>query len=126
MNEKQRQLAHDVMTNAVETNAIGYWATMHERATRVQLDDDLPGDICEFRIIESEDGEKTYTVEANSILAAMEKIMKGEVSIRSDIRKNIGVMYLMEDYCAEGVQGGDAETDDCIVQIACFGELVYG
>lgn len=132
MNEKQRQLALDVMTNAVETGAIGYWATMHERPTRVKLEDGEIGDIESFKIIDTEadsydsENQMAYLVEPNSILAAMEKIMKGEASVRSDLRQNIGVMYLLEDYCADGVPGGDAETDDVIVQIACFGELVYG
>lgn len=130
MNEKQRQLALDVMTNAIETGAIGYWATMYERPTRVKLEDGEIGDIESFKIVDSDSDVteplRTYTVEPNSILAAMEKIMKGEAPVRSDLRQNIGVMYLLEDYCADGVPGGDAETDDVIVQIACFGELVYG
>lgn len=127
LSQAQIELARDVMTNAIESCAINYWATNlewfredgedGEMITKIHLEvlDESTGEPVEPRSL--------YTVTEETVIDAMKKIaMTG--SVRPELHKLITGMWAADDYLA-GV-GGDAETDDVIMQFATVGELTFG
>lgn len=107
--------ANYVMTDAIETSAIVYWA----EAKNIKRD--AEGYVESFQVRDNGDeGErvcKTWkTVNAAAIERAALKILTGEFEIRRDI--------------AAQFVGKEWETDsegvDCIIQAICFNELTYG
>lgn len=90
--------------------AITYWATIREN---VQI-----GSNGYMRLRDDEDG-TTYTIRAADAMAAAHKVVdkypntRGAGYIRTAIKDNDPGMI-------------DAEAADMIVQVACFGEIVYG
>lgn len=131
MNDDRKQLALDVMTNAIETGAVGYWAIMSESPERLPLDDGIPGDICKVLLEEFDEStgqpiepRRVYEITPQKVISAMKKISSDAIRINSALQNRIKVMLDANDYC-EG-EGGDAESDEVILQVACFGEIVYG
>lgn len=100
------QLLWDLMTTAVE-GGINYWGSV-QSTTR---DDDL--NVLNFSVVDlesAEDGEsEIYTVDAVKMLHALQALLT-----QYPWRRRI----VDEDY--------DAEDADCVVQMACFGEVMYG
>jgi hypothetical protein len=104
-----------ILTDAIETNGIQYWACDYGKIT-------IRRNRTGYRLIEQaqfeandKNGErKTYTVKLPDIQRAANLILGGSVEIAERIKKQI----LTDD--------GDMESADCIVQVACFGELLYG
>lgn len=102
-----------ILSTAVESG-IYYWASVIECDTTDVEGYDFPKRIV---LIDREDDGKPYTVTLNDIERAVHAITSGEVQVRSDIRSWIG----------SGDPGMvDAEAADVLVQVACFGKIVYG
>lgn len=100
-----------VMTTAVE-QGIAYWA----RGRNFRRDGGL---YTSFEVCDREDEPKDrewHTVNATKCREAVGKIIAGKVKINDGLRNQI-----MSD-----LPSCDADAADCIVQIACFGEIVYG
>lgn len=95
------QLLLDLMTTAVE-GGINYWAAV------IDLTRDPDLNVLKFKVTDLED-EKIYSVDSIDMLHALQALIKA-----CPWRARI----LDGDY--------DAEDADCVVQFACFGDLVYG
>lgn len=124
MKEATRQLALDVMTNAIETNAIGYW-TVNSDWTRDEEEHMITQVTLE---VQDETGypvqpRQVYTITPEKVIAAMERIAV-EKLVGPNMHKIITGMWATDDYLA-GV-GGDSETDDVIMQVAVLGEVRFG
>jgi len=108
---KQERL--DILTNAIESNGIQYWTCEYDRI-KIKRDSDLNIIQAEFDA-DNENGEKThYVVTHATIQKGIDAILSGDLEI--------------SDYIVNGIltQDNDSDTDDCIIQAALFGELVYG
>lgn len=97
------QFLLDLMTTAVE-GGINYWGAV------IDLNRDSDLNVLNFEVTDFE-GEEAYTYSVDSIamLNALQALIKAYPW---------RVKMLDGDY--------DAEDADCVVQFACFGELVYG
>lgn len=110
-----------ILTDALESNAIGYWAQYQEwdRMPDVSIEGDDSLALCVKRmsIKELNDDETDYTisheVDRNVIIKGVERIVKGDVDA-----PRIREMILNDDI--------DADGSDCIVQAGLFGEIKYG
>lgn len=115
--EKQ-QFLYDVMTTAVE-GGCAYWAV----GRNVKRDADL--NVLEFEVADMEDPDGEYgwqKITPEKIEKALFKILTGEVKIGSHIaRMFCGFPHRCNDMC-----DFDADGADCAVQVAAFGELIFG
>ena len=92
--------------------AINYWAL------NVEPQED-EGQGPQFKIY-TEEGEQ-FTVGRLSIEQAMLDLWTGKIEVRSDIQQAIGLAIFEEEYGEI-----DSTAADCIIQAACFQEVVYG
>jgi hypothetical protein len=94
---------------------IGYWATEAV----------VDGTNQTYKITEEEahdgEGSRDFTLTYTDIVRAMMKLATGEVAVRSDIREQISNAFI--DYDLSDIDG---EGADVIVQVACFGDVIYG
>lgn len=94
---------------------IGYWAT----------EAIVDGTNQTYTITEEEahdgEGSRSFTLTYTDIVRAMMKLATGEVAIRSDIREAINEAFI--NYEESDLDG---EVADVIVQVACFGDVIYG
>lgn len=125
--EARSNLARDVMTTAVE-GGINYWADFKgvERNHEEGSPDFLIVQSFHVRPAERSFGEgdvrelwQEVTVE--KVLEAMRTITMNDTLVGSHIQSDIILGLLHDDACHI-----DAEGADCIVQVACFGEIVFG
>jgi hypothetical protein len=118
MTPEQKQFLHDVMTDAYESG-IGYWAAARNR----KRDSDL--NYLEYEVAEAGDYDEVnrtwHRITPEVIDAAIQKILSGKVQIRRDIAAQFVGYPGNIDNCDY-----DAEGADCAVQIAAFGEIVFG
>ena len=122
--ERQLQLFKDVLTTAIE-GGINYWA----EGRNFERDESLDYTACELRPNKDEgepfeDGDKRndwQKIGLAEIEAAMLRIINEEKLCNRSTREMILADYLEADFCR-----GDAETADAIVQVAIFGEIVFG
>ena len=72
---------------------------------------------------EAHDGEgaRDFTLTYTDIVRAMVKLAKGEVAVRQDIREAINEAFINYDE-----SDLDGEVADVIIQVACFGDVIYG
>lgn len=110
----------DVMTTMVESNyaAMFYWEDFQ------MLSVDRGSDLSvKFIRCKSSDGNgevKEYIIDPLTVAKAIEDILAGKVSLGYP-----------KDYISRGVREADAgdidaTAADCIAQVVCFGEVVYG
>lgn len=101
----------NILTNTLESNAIGYWAQYQEWDRNHSLD------VTRMSIKELNDEETDYTISwevgKDVIIKGVELIVTGQVNA-----PNIRNMILDDDI--------DSDGDDCIVQAGLFGEIKYG
>ena len=71
-------------------------------------------------MIEQKYGEPTIIITLGDILEAIKKICQGGI-VRKDLQKRI-----INSYYENTTHHLDSETDDCILQVASFGEVRYG
>lgn len=106
-----------ILTDALETNAIGYWAQYHNWERMKSENEDLNNCVKEITIKELNDEETDFVVahkiNRNTIIRGVNLIISEKVSCPS-----IKEMILKDDIDADGV--------DCIIQAALFGEIKYG
>lgn len=103
----------DILTDAIETGAIAYWANDYGPIT-IERNQDL--DITQAKFsANNAAGEKTdYIVNAETIQAGINRILEPGFEINPEIIDQI-------------VAGdNDDQSCDCIIQAALFGQLVYG
>lgn len=125
MNAEKKQLAWDIMTNFVESGYSQWFMNLDYKRKDVEADE---LDITELSFEEFDEDtmkpiepRRVYQITPVLVLSAMSKIALGKISINDELAKRISESLADEDYLDL-----DAETDDCIIQVAAFGELVYG
>ena len=88
------------------------------------------GDECHAVIVEDEDGAESKTIDTAAIRTAMAKLGRGEgYSNRPDVETpEWWTRKWRKAYkeCGDGSWDFDASDADVVVQVACFGEVVYG
>lgn len=103
-----------VLTTAVE-GGIGYWSVVTDCERR----DDLSWvSVALEGTEETQEDFEPLTVRAVDLVPAIQKLMDGTIGLRSDLLAQI--------HSDEGIEYVDSDVADCIVQIAAFGEVVYG
>ncbi len=105
------QLNHENFIDIIDTacyGAIEYWAEEVEYAA---------GKLS----VSCEEGAEVHEIEMADMEKAIAKIMEGKVSISDSIRADVTSAIREDDYGYI-----DSYAADAIVQIACFGEIVYG
>jgi hypothetical protein len=94
---------------------IGYWASEGRVDSALQT----------YTVTESDahdsEGSRDFTLTYTDIVRAMVKLATGVVKVRPDIREAIGEAFVNYDE-----SDMDAEVADCIIQVACFGDVIYG
>lgn len=125
MNTEQKQLAWDVMTNFVESG----WSQWHMNLDYKRKDveaDELDIISLEFEEFDEDtmtpvEPRRVFEITEVKVIKAMRKIASEATNINTEITDRIKEALAEGDYA-----NLDAETDDCIVQVAAFGEVVYG
>lgn len=123
------QLARDVMVTAVEGGS-GYWARFIgvQRVDNEGFPDHL--DIISFQVRPDEPAysdkredlrDQFQEITAEKILVAMQQIVRDEKLISPSFQSDVLLALLHDD--ASDI---DADGADAILQVACFGELVFG
>ncbi len=129
MKQELLQITRDVMTNFVESGYPQWFMNLDYK--REDVDADLL-DITELRfeefdedtmqpLLDEKGNRHVFTITSEKVLAAMKRISNGEVEISPNVQERIHESLVDQDYA-----NLDAETDDCIIQVACFDSLVYG
>jgi hypothetical protein len=144
--KEREQFLMDLLTTAVE-GGIGYWARIYDRERTPELDwvkiclvdhsaalEDEELEIEPFQGYDRLDElvlacdervqKYSFTVGIDDIELALLKIMADPAACK--IHPN-NVTQLMVAHMTDGEQGDfDADSGDWLVQIACFGEVIYG
>jgi len=108
---KQERL--DILTDAIETNAIQYWACNYG-AILIWRTDDLTIAKAEFYADNAKDKKIFYRLTHALIQTGINRVLDPAFQVRDDIRASI----LEKD--------NDSESCDVIIQAALFGEILYG
>lgn len=102
----------DILDGAFE-GGINYWASQgsydKDNRTFYVKEDDFEGEAQEFNL--------TFA----DLVTAAASLTMPNAPVNSDIR--MAILGAFEDYDTADL---DADAYDCIVQFACFGDLVYG
>lgn len=127
LNQAQIELARDILTNAIEAPAIHYWTCEVEWDRHDGVDGEMITEI-RFEVLDESTGKpveprRVYTITEEKVIEAM-KTIAIEDNINPDLHKRITGMWAADDYGAG--QGGDAESDDVIIQVAALGKLTFG
>lgn len=129
--EISRQLLLDILTIAVESNGYALWYWEGFNMVNIDRDADLNVESITFNVehfarrgdaIDHQTA--TYTITADDILDALERIMSDEIG------RYFIAGYIM-DYIRPAVMEDDAgyidaEAADVIIQVAAFDEVVFG
>lgn len=129
MSTERTQIYRDILVTAIE-GGINYWATvLHYKHDMHPTTAEL-GPRCHAIIVEDEDGAESKTIDTAAIRKAMSILHKGGgYSTRPGAeapdwwKKKWRRAY--QD-CADGSWDYDASDADAVVQVACFGEVIYG
>lgn len=120
-------LTTDVLTIAVE-GGIAYWVNeeIHDKRIKgVKIGRNKELDVLSITFAQIDKMDKQpaadFILTRGLIREAMNKIHRGEVAINPDIRD--WVATALRDNDASGI---DADAADAIVQIAIYGEIVFG
>ena len=108
-----RQEKLDILTTAIESNGIQYWACDYGRIT-IARDSERNITKAVFEADNASGERERYTVTPTVIQKGVNVLLSPGFEIRDDIKKNIITSNV------------DDEASDCIVQAGLFGELVYG
>lgn len=119
-NTKQKiNVIHCMLTDAIESNYIGYWAIVRNvKRTK-------NGDIYQFECRDSDGNEESEanslpwrTVNDSGIAHAVKQMLSGEVKVGRDVAASFIGKEEDWDY--------DCISADCAIQIAAFGSVVFG
>lgn len=113
LDPKTIEQAWESLVSTMGDGAIAYWARYIV---------DAWGEIRIAELDESGDAIATHMFTKRKMADGIESILGGEVQVREDIRSAI-YTYTVDE---EGDYPYDQEMVDVIVQVACFGEIVYG
>jgi len=120
MNHTDLKFCGDVLTTALESGSL-YWS----EARNVERDENLTVISCEFRSDDEDDSKKYRSwrkVDRKAIHKAILKMMHGKIKVSP----SIAGQFIGYPYNCDNMTNHDAEGADCALQVAIFGELVYG
>lgn len=102
----------DLMTTALESGGIGYWARVRD----VRREEDLT--VVSFEVIakDAESPDAWKRIDAEGMARAVGWVLSRRVKVRADL-----VGQIAADHGA-----ADADCADLLVQVAAFGDIVYG
>lgn len=125
MNAEEKQLAWDVMTNFVESGWSQWFMNLDYTRKDVEADE---LDIINLKFEEYDEDTMTpveprrvIEITPVKVIKAMRKIAMDATNLNTNITDRVKESLEEQNYLDL-----DAETDDCIVQVAAFGEVVYG
>jgi hypothetical protein len=125
MNTEEKQIAWDVMTNFVESGYSQWFMNLDYTRKDVEADE---LDIINLKFEEYDEDTMTpveprrvFEITETKVIKAMRKIASDATNLNTDIIDRVKEALADQDY-----GNLDAETDDCIIQVAAFGEVVYG
>lgn len=128
--EVDEQLLLDVLTNAVESggHALWYWEGFY--MVNVDRDGDLNVDQITFNVEHIAPGATAIDHQTAQYTINMEDVRVAIETILSD-QRNCNIDPRIVGYIRSGVVGNDggdidAEAADVIVQVAAFGEVIFG
>lgn len=112
---EEQQFLYDVMTIAVE-GGINDWAAIRN----VKRDEEL--NVLQFDCRDSEDKTAHWEgIDADRVKTAILHIIAWNVEIRNTTRQ-----LIVESWNEKDAGILDADDCDCIIQVAAFGEIVFG
>jgi hypothetical protein len=119
--EVDEQILLDTLTTAVESGGHALWYWEGFNMVNVDRDGDLNVDQITFDVDHPEDG-KRYTVNMEDVREAIETILSDQRSMNIDGSIVTSIR--------ESVLGNDFDMDalgaDVVVQVAAFGEVIFG
>lgn len=124
-----KELSYDVLTNFVESRYSSWFCNLDYDRKNVEADE-LEITNVSFEeydegtgrpLVDDDGNRRVFVITHKQVQAAMKKIASGETNVAESLAARIRESYRERDYL-----NLDAETDDCIIQVAAFGELVYG
>jgi hypothetical protein len=107
--EDRTQFIRDIIHIATE-GGINYWANIKH----------IDWGWCRIKLVD-EDNDQEFIIGIRAINKAIETIVKEPNMIRDDLEL---LMYHADKY--NDACDVDAELADCIIQVACFNEIIYG
>lgn len=107
----------ELSIEAIEDIIEGAGYGIHYWATKAVVDDEAQT----YEVTDGETG-KSYLLHYQDINKAIQSLLDREVAIRSDIVDAIALDLM--NY--EDAHRMDSEAYDVIIQVACFGEVIYG
>lgn len=110
------KVAGDVLTTAIESGS-DYWGSW----AKVERDDDLN---VTFAIILNEDEKEVGRVGRSDVIRAMKRILAGECTVSN--ATSVGNCALALSIAKSDEAHFDALESDAVLQVAVFGEVVYG
>ena len=128
-NNHRVQMYRSILITAIE-GGINYWARVLHYNPDMNTDT-LPfyfGDECRAVVVEDEDGAESKTIDTATIRKAMSKLSKGGGYRPDGTAPEWWTKKWRKAYkeCADGSWDFDASDADTVVQVAIFGEVVYG
>jgi len=121
------QTYRSILTTAIE-GGISYWATVLKYSPDMHDDTLDLGPACSATILDSEDPGTRYDLNTATIRSAMAKLHKGGGYRPDGTSPDWWAKKWRAAYrdCATGEWDFDASDADVVVQVAVFGEVVYG
>lgn len=124
---ERTKMYRSILTTAIE-GGINYWASVLHYDPDMDNDTLELGDECHAVIVEDEDAAESKVIDTATIRKAMSKLHKGEGFSLTRETPEWWAKKWRKAYreCATGEWDFDATDADIVVQVALFGEVVYG
>lgn len=118
--EIPESVLEDVLTTAVE-GGISYWAEGEDCKRREDLT------VWEITVWDAEDPQVRFVLDADTMVTGVrrlhEEVTAGTIPAGSEIATALRHHLFSEE---DGLEYADGTLADAIVQMACFGEIVFG
>lgn len=119
---ERKQFLFDIFVTALE-GSIKYWAAAKTYKWKKEGSDDEDLDNFHAVVVDAEDEDAfpESTINQDTIVKGVNRILKGGFQIRDDIRESVKSGNEDNDACYI-----DADAADCIVQAGLFNDIVFG
>ena len=112
---KRAEFLSDVLVNAIESNAIGYWANVRNYRHN---DGAVSAEVQE----QSSDNGEWQPITSNTIQLGIDRILYGYGFVMNEDLRGI----ILDSNRNNDATDIDDDLSDCIIQASIFGKLVYG
>lgn len=124
ISEERKDFLAGIITTAIE-GGINYWSKVHKYEWGDKVGNyQFPINYAYAKIQDFGDDEpgKVYEITMSKVSKALKLFRDGKIDLRSDILQEI----LLSD-TTNGEEGTiDVECADCIIQVICFNDVIYG